>query len=392
MNKNEEFFNNKIRKKILIIATTLETLRVFKARYINNLKKTYEVTLIAAPQTSVSNDWLESGVHLCEMPISRKVSLLRDCLTLWSLLMFVKKGNFDVVYTITPKAGLLGQLSAFCFRVPVRIHTFTGQVWATKIGLSRKFFKMVDKLIGKLTTVSLVDGHAQRKFLVAERVCILQKTAVIMNGSVSGVNLEVFRPSTQHRFSVRSALRIAESDFVLLFVGRVVREKGFLDLLRAFEISKNQSSSIKLLIVGEDEESLIHNGILNQFDPAALVYIGHTEQPQIYMMASDVLCLPSYREGFGAVVLEAAACGIPSIVSDIYGLEDSIEPGITGTRHPVKNSDALANEIMIFEKHRNIVKKMGKAARLRVQKDFNELDIVNEKIRFVTDQVSKINC
>src|SRR5262249_29157030 len=161
---------------------------------------------------------------------------------------------FDLVQSVTAKAGLLAMVAAWATRIPVRVHTFTGQVWATRTGFSRAALKLLDKLVARAATFVLADSPSQREYLVAEGIIQPSKSAVLGKGSISGVDPARFRPDPSARRIVRESLAIAECAVTLLFVGRLHRDKGVLDLARAFARLADRRPDVHLVIVGPDEE------------------------------------------------------------------------------------------------------------------------------------------
>ena len=155
----------------------------------------------------------------------------------------MRRERFDLVHSMTPKAGLLAMVAARVARVPVRLHTFTGQVWATRAGFLARRSSGLDTTIARAATFALADSHSQRSFLVSEGVVPASKIAVLANGSVSGVDAARFRPDADRRHRVRTSLGLATTDVVLLFLGRITRDKGVLDLARAFAILAERRST-----------------------------------------------------------------------------------------------------------------------------------------------------
>jgi glycosyltransferase involved in cell wall biosynthesis len=263
------------------------------------------------------------------------------------------------------------------------LHTFTGQVWATKKGIRRWILKSLDKLIIILNSKILVDSSSQKAFMIDENLLNEENASVLGNGSLGGIDLQRFKPSKKEREAVRKKLNIPSNCVVFLFVGRIKKDKGVFELVRAFKnISKKNSNSM-LLIVGPDEDNLINdlNKILD-FSVKYTRFIDFTKAPEIYMMASDIFVIPSYREGFGNVVVEAASCGIPSIGSDIYGLSDSIKDGETGILIPVKSEKDLERAMIKLLDNEILRIKMGESACYHAKKYFSQDILTLQLIQF----------
>jgi len=236
--------------------------------------------------------------------------------------------------------------------------------------------KVADQIISLCATHILVDSHSQRDFLIRENVISKSSSHVIANGSMCGVDGERFAANPGARREVRQAHRIAESDFVFLFLGRLTRDKGLIDLAKAFKDLCAVYPNIHLVFVGPDEESL-KSDLVSMCLPydARVHFKDYTDVPQNYIAASDVFCLPSYREGFGSVVIEAASSGVPCIGTRIYGLTDAIDDGQTGFLYEPGNIEELRNNMVVLLENRDLLKQMGMRARSWAMNDFSK-DIV----------------
>jgi glycosyltransferase involved in cell wall biosynthesis len=358
------------RKKIFFIATAEYAVNAFLIGHIKQLSNYFDISLIFNSNNSSLFKDKSIGINLIPMKIERNINILSDILSLFRLIIIFIKNRPDVVHSITPKAGLLSSISSFCVFIPIRIHTFTGQVWANKKGLSKIFLKFFDFLIAKLTTFNIIDSPSQRDFLICENVINAKKSIVFGNGSVSGVDVDLFKSNKKIREIVRKKLSISKDSFVFIYLGRLSQDKGILDLSSAF--GKFNNKNIFLIFVGPDEENLKNKIIdLSGKNKDQLRFIPYTVKPYNFLTASDVICLPSYREGFGSVIIEAAAVGIPSIASNIYGLTDAVLNNKTGILFPPKNINNLYKCMKAFSSNKKLVKEYGKAAKKRAQRDFN---------------------
>ena len=361
----------KTKLKICFVATVDAAITSFLANHLRQFAKLYDLTVIT--NNSNPNFLSEIGVdaNLIKIKFSRKIALFTDFYCLIKLVQIFMKNRFASVYSITPKAGFLGMLAArICF-IPARVHTFTGQVWATETGSTRSFLKFIDRLVGKMTTHNFVDSLSQRNFLVQQNVLSEQKSIVFGSGSVSGVDLKRFKPHRKVFVDVRVQLSIPENAFIFTYLGRLNKDKGVLDLAYAF--SKIQTKKAFLLIVGQDENNF-GNEIkkINKHKSLQIRIVSFTNRPEDYLAASDALCLPSYREGFGNVIIEAAATGIPAIASNIYGISDAIINKKTGILHQPKNVKAIISAMQNFLKNPKLVRRYGRAAKKRVETEFDE--------------------
>jgi len=371
------------RPSLCYVAASEETVAAFLKQHIAAARRDYEVMVAFNTEDLGCLDRHGIEAALRPVPIERKVSLLQDLNALWRLYRLFRCECFDLVHSISPKAGLLAMLAAWLARVPRRVHSFTGQVWVTRQGWRRYFLKQADRLIAALATKALVDSPSQRDFLVAEGVMSRDKTEVIGRGSICGVDGVRFHPDSQARREVRDSLGIPTNAPLLLFLGRLNRDKGVIDLTEAFLNLVRRVPDAWLLLVGPDEEALLP-GIMNICSGVAdcVRHLGFTRQPERYMAAADIFCLPSYREGFGAVIIEAAATGLPTVASRIYGITDAIIDGETGLLHPPGDSTALTAALVDLLQHPERRFAMGEKARARALADFSQADSTKRLMAF----------
>lgn len=337
------------------------------------------MTLVAQGVADLAIRDFNPAIFFKEILISRRISLFADVLALFKLWSFFRSSGFDCVHSIMPKAGLLTMLAATMAGVPVRFHTFTGQVWATRTGLARRFLMLMDRLIASLATSVLTDSLSQRDFLIANRIVTAGKISVLGNGSVVGVDPIRFAHNPETRAQGRLDLGIGVDDFVFLFVGRLNRDKGVTDLLQAFAEISGHHPGMHLLLVGPDEAGYdAHIAGLPNALRQHIHRIGFTSQPERCMAVSDVICLPSYREGFGSVLIEAAAGGLPAVASRIYGISDAVVDGVTGILHKPGNIQEIVLAMLRMAQDKNLRISMGAAARARAIENFSEAHLTTE--------------
>lgn len=316
-------------RSICITLTSPFVLNAFLGGHIARLAASFRVVVCINRLESDIAISLPKGVVLRHIEIRRNISPWRDMVALWQLVQFYRRGKFDMVWSITPKAGLLAMIAARIAGVHARVHFFTGQVWATRRGTARLLLKSLDRLLASYASDLLADSPSQRDFLVREGVVAERRITVIGDGSVSGVDLNRFKPDPAARQAIREIHGIPAGDVCLLYVGRMKREKGVHDLLAAFAELQQDYPQLHLLLVGPDEERIVNNA------PSARTHcVGYTLEVESYMAAGDIICLPSYREGFGTVLIEGAAAGLAAVASRIYGIEDAVVDGHTGLLHP----------------------------------------------------------
>ncbi len=375
--------HNRPAHRLAIVATVPFALRVFMRPHLEAVASCYSVTAFCAGDAGQIMDGLPPAVGFCSIPIRRKISLFSDAHALWRLVALFFRGNYDLVHSITPKAGLLAMCAAYLCRVSFRVHVFTGQVWVTKVGLSRCLLKTIDRLIAAMATHVLADSHSQRQFLVDEGVVPAEKIRVLADGSICGVDQQRFRPNERVRFALRRELGLPQDSVVALFLGRLTRDKGVLDLAKAFVNIADDHQDLYLIIVGPDEEGL--RPVLQEIMSLLLErvrFVDMTSSPEDYMAGSDIFCLPSYREGFGSVIIEAAASGVPAVASNIYGLSDAVENGQTGILHRPGDIAEIGNAISLLSTNVQMRVEMGARARKRAVEKFSSERLVSAQMDF----------
>jgi glycosyltransferase involved in cell wall biosynthesis len=355
---------------IYFVATVEFAVNAFLKQHLLLLSKTFNVTVVV--NTSDPKFLKKQGLNIEVIPldIKRNINIFSDLKALSLLLYLFLKNRPVSVQSITPKAGLLAMVAAYMASVPLKVHTFTGQVWVTKSGVFRYILKKLDTMVAFFSDYTIVDGPSQSQFLVEEKVLPLKKSIVFGSGSVSGVDLDTFKPCKKAYADVRRELSIPEDAFIFVYVGRLNAEKGVLDLATAF--SKIHNDKSYLVLVGPDEgdySQQIKN--LSNMNLGRVRLIGFSSEPYRYLAASNALCLPSYREGFSTVIIEAAAMGVPAIASNIYGISDAVQNHKTGLLHPPKNSDQLLKCMELFLSNPDLVAQYGAAAKKRAVKEFD---------------------
>jgi len=358
------------KRKIYFVANVEFAVNAFLLSHLKKLSRYYDLTVIVNTYDLAFLTKQGLNIKVIDLKISRDINLLSDFFCLIYLLYLFIKDRPAAVHSITPKSGLLAMIASFFAAVPLRIHTFTGQVWLNKNGVSKIFLRMLDQLIGSLASLNIVDSSSQREFLVEQKVLNKKKSVVFGSGSVCGVDLKKFKSSKKLRDEIRVQLSVPSDALVYIYLGRLTKDKGVLDLASAF--SNIRDNRAYLVMVGPDEANLtdqIESLVGDNRDKLRL--IGFSSEPQHYLAASDVLCLPSYREGFGSVIIEAAAMGLPSIASNIYGISDAIQNHKTGLLHPPKDIDAICECIKRFLLDSELIKTYGIAAKKRAVSEFD---------------------
>ena len=361
-----------MKKKICFVVAVPITAHAFLKDHIRALSGKYDIYLAATIQSEEDVKGL-SIAGWKSIDIERGISLTKDFQSVWQLMRYFKMMKFDAVHSVTPKAGLVTALAGRLAGVEHRAHIFTGQVWATRKGIMRELLKSIDKIICHFDNHIFVDGKSQRAFLVKEGVLTENQADVFCNGSIAGVNSERFAPNKETRMDERNKIGINEDILTYIFLGRLNHDKGIGELYQAFNRLAKDVKDVFLLLVGYDEENFI--GKLSDYpcikEGLNFYYYGITKEPEKVLNAGDIFVLPTYREGFGSSVLEAACIGLPCICSDAYGVLDAYIDGETGLQCKVGDAESLYQCMKKLHDDKTLMKIMGEKSRLRALNDFS---------------------
>ena len=361
-----------LKPTILFVATTPFAVNPFLSAHLVALSGKYKVVLCVNVEAYELIPSLADSVKVVHIPFARKMNPLRDLINLFQLLTLVGHVKPLSIHSITPKAGLLAMLAGYLRRVPNRWHTFTGQVWVTRKGWSRFLLKALDRLIVTLATKVFADSESQWRFLVVAGLVDRDGIGMLGAGSIAGVDLQRFKVDPIARRRLRQQMGSVEEACVFIFVGRLARDKGVFDLVQAFKKVADKGESVELWMVGPDEEGLLSS--LQHAGSGCMAPIrwpGKTAEPEKYMAAADVLVLPSYREGFGSVIIEAAACGIPAIAYRIDGVIDAVVEDETGILVQAGSVQDLVAAMKAIHKDGQRRSHLGDRARKRAERDFS---------------------
>lgn len=372
-----------MKHSLIFVATSPFAANAFLRTHLLALAVTHDVTLCVNTTAYPLTDDIALAVQIRHIDIARKIAPLQDLRALMQLMHCFREIKPKIVHSITPKAGLLAMLACCIAGVSLRVHTFTGQVWVNKIGFGRFVFKCVDRLIALCANRVFADSVSQCRFLEDEGVVLRGSVNVLGQGSVAGVELARFHPNSVARDSMRAEAGLTDKVPVFLFVGRLVREKGVFDLVEAFAELNLRHGHWELWMVGPDEEDL-QSTLRAESERlgARIRWFDSTPTPELYMVAADVFVLPSYREGFGSVIIEAAACGIPTIAYRIDGVIDAVVEDCTGCLVPKGDITAFTQTMERLGTDTETLSELGKAARVRAVDCFSSLIITDAWLAF----------
>ncbi|RHL05877.1 MULTISPECIES: glycosyltransferase family 4 protein [Bacteroides] len=299
------------------------------------------------------------GVRCIDIPMYREISLLNDMRSLIKLIKLFKKEQPYIVHANTPKASLLSMIAAWIIRVPHRIYTVTGLRFETATKKIRWLLIIMEKITCWCATKVIPEGEGVKKMLITNGIT-KKPLKVILNGNINGIDVEYFSRSAEVMYKVETIKEGGTFNFV--FVGRIVKDKGINELVRAFSKLIYIYPEIRLHLVGSFERELdpLDENVERMIrENEAIIIWGFQPDIRSFLAASDVFVFPSYREGFPNVVLQAGAMELPSIVTDINGCNEIIQDGVNGRIIPPKDEEALYEAMKWMYEHREMeVKKM----------------------------------
>lgn len=359
---------------LLIVTTVPETLLTILKEQPAFLSRYFSLRLATAPGADAEQVAEREKVEVIGVPMVRGISPVRDLLSVGRMAFLLRKLRPDAVHSYTPKAGLVTMLAAWLCRVPVRIHTFTGLIFPTAAGAKQRLLIWIDRLICACATKVVPEGQGVAYDL--RRFGITAKPLqVIGSGNIAGVNTAYFNPENEAAIErgmlLRRSLGIADTAFVFCFVGRLNRDKGLFELARAFE----QISGAHLLLVGAHDQTAPLDAQTRQIldEHPQVHHLGFQEDIRGALSCADILVLPSYREGFPNVLLQAGAMALPAIVSDVNGCNEVITPGLNGWIVPARDCDALRQTMDVaMSAPEEALRSMGREARLHVERCFEQ--------------------
>jgi glycosyltransferase involved in cell wall biosynthesis len=371
--------------KIIRTSTISMSLYILLKGQLKFLSDYFKVIAISSDEKYLDKVSERENVKTVEIDMERGISPLKDLISLYKLYNTLKAEKPIIVHSITPKAGLLTMLAAKMAGIPIRIHTFTGLIFPTKKGFIQKILIYMDRLLCWAATNIYPEGEGVKKDLINYKITS-KPLKVIANGNINGIDLDYFSPdqiTEAQKELLKKELSIAPSDFVFVFVGRLVGDKGINELVTAFtQMSKKTDLliSAKLLLIGPLETKLdpLYPETLEEIkNNHNIIDVGFQKDVRPYFAISDALAFPSYREGFPNVVMQAGAMGLPSIVSDINGCNEIIVEGENGNIIPVKNVESLQKAMENFLENKNYLSRLKNNARPMIQNRYEQSVVWN---------------
>ncbi len=345
-------------KKIAILASIPFFIKAHLDQHIFYLaKKNYKITIITNTDSIINRYKNRKNIQIINVNFKRKISILNDILCLFKLFYIFIINRFDIIHSYTPKVGLLTSISSKLSFNKNRIHTFTGQHWINDKKYKKKLYMFFDWLIIKLNSNCYADSFSQITFLINEGICKENDINVINNGSVGGVDFNIFNKKLYNSIKIKNDLGISLNLKVIIFVGRVNKDKGIFNLINSIINLNTKFHRYCLLIIGpldlkNSEEKENFYKIKKKY-PNIIKYYDYSDNISKYLSVSDLFCLPSTREGFGTSVIEAAAMKVSVLVSNIYGLNEIVNKNNGYLLDSIDNAEIETKIEYIFQDNHN---------------------------------------
>lgn len=372
-------------KKICFVVTVSMTVDQFLRFGFDEFHKNgYDISLICDMDEEYIAG-LPDYVHTFPIKMSRGIDPSGLVKAIKTMKRIFTENKFDIVQYSTPNAAFYASIAAKKAKVPVRLYCQWGLVYLGFSGLKRTIFKTIEKIICKKSTDVQPDSKGNLDFCRENGFYNAEKSRIVWNGSANGIDINKFDYSNKEiwKKQIRQEYNIPDNKIVLGFLGRVGKDKGFEELMAAFKSLKSKYPDIVLLYVGPNEKpDTVNSEYLKYFEecPDIIYTGGWVDDAERYLAAMDIFLFPSYREGFGNVVIEAEAMGVPVVVSDIPGPQNGMVDGVTGFKVPARTVEPLVEKTSLLIEDEALRQKFGKAGAKFVVENFDSRVLIKKII------------
>jgi len=383
------------RKKLVRITTvplSLDKILDGQLAFMNNH---YEVIAVSSEKEYLIRCAKNEGVRFKHIEMTRKITPIKDFISLIKLISFLKKERPLIIHSHTPKAGILAMLASKITNIPIRLHTVAGLPLMEEKGSKKKLLELIEKLTYSFSTFVFTNSDGLYKYIIENNYVSKNKLKVIGNGSSNGVDINYFSPtsvSVKEKEKLKLSLGILENDFTFVFVGRIVADKGINELINAFDTISFQNNAIKLLLVGEQEshlDPLNENTLKLISSNKNIIKTGFQKDIRPFLAVSDALVFPSYREGFPNVIMQAGAMELPVIATNINGCNEIIINEKNGVLIELKNNGAIVKAMVRLIEDEAFYKNLKSNARSMIVSRF-ERKVICEKILYEYKEMEKV--
>lgn len=377
------------KKKLIRVTTSDISLDSLIKGQLKFLSSEFEVIGVSNNTGVLAMVGEREGIRTIEVPMHRDISLLSDMKCLWLLYRLFRKEKPDIVHANTPKGSMLSMIASRLASVPHRLYTVTGLRYQGASGLFRTLLMTMERISCYCATKVIPEGEGVKKTLLEDKITS-KEMHIILNGNVNGIDTEYFNPDlfnrdrtdnklyTGNKKDIRRDLNLKEDDFVFIFIGRIVRDKGMNELAICMKRFKAEKKNVKLLLIGRFESKLDPLDADNEEflrSDLNIHFLGYQNDVRPFFVAADVLVFPSYREGFPNVVLQAGAMGIPAIVTNINGCNEIIKEDFNGKIFSSKDVNALYEKMNWCLNNKNRVKDMASQSRKMIVDRYRQEEV-----------------
>lgn len=383
------------KKKLVRITTVPLSLDKILDGQLSFMNNHYEVIAVSSEKEYLIRCAKNEGVRFKHIEMTRKITPIKDFISLIKLISFLKKERPLIIHSHTPKAGILAMLASKITNIPIRLHTVAGLPLMEEKGNKKKMLELIEKLTYSFSTFVFTNSNGLYKYIIENNYVSKNKLKVIGNGSSNGVDINYFSPtsvSVKEKEKLKLSLGILENDFTFVFVGRIVADKGINELINAFDTISFQNNAIKLLLVGEQEshlDPLNENTLKLISSNKNIIKTGFQKDIRPFLAVSDALVFPSYREGFPNVIMQAGAMELPVIATNINGCNEIIINEKNGVLIELKNNGAIVKAMVRLIEDEAFYKNLKSNARSMIVSRF-ERKVICEKILYEYKEMEKV--
>lgn len=390
-----------MKHKVIRITTVPISLKVLlkgQLRFINQHE--FEIIGISSSENNLLKDISkQEGIRTIELKMTRFITPIQDVISVIKLCKILNVEKPFMIHSHTPKAGIVAMIAGKLTGIPIRLHTVAGLPVMESKGVKKHILNLVEKITYHLATKIYPNSKGLEKYIINNKLANQNKLKVISNGSSNGINTLYFDAKNIKYEDIKTLkcnLQIKDSDFIFLYLGRIVKDKGINELVESFISLKNKN--VKLILVGNYEkkidpiEEYIHQQII--YNPN-IIEVGFVSDVRPFLSLCNCLVLPSYREGFPNVVLQALSMNKPCIVTNINGCNEIIKTNYNGIIVEPKNIDQLTNAMKKISSEKEFVKSISKNCRKSVVNKFDHEiiwnDLLSEYRQLIKHYNEKIN-
>ena len=341
----------------------------------------FDVLMISADGKELAEVIAKEKCRHIIVPMTRKITPLQDLKCLFKLISIFRKERPDIVHTHTPKAGLLGMLAAKICGVKTRIHTVAGLPLMVEQGFKYQLLKFIEKLTYAAASQVWPNSNSLMKFIIDNKLCKTSKLKLIGKGSSNGININRFSKEILDEkiiSEIKTQLNFTNHKKYLLCIGRLVKDKGIVELVRVFNQLQKSDNNLMLILVGEYENTLdpLPAATLYEIEiNPSIIHINWTNQVEYYMQVADLFVFPSHREGFPNVLLQAGAMELPIICSHITGNIDIVTNKETGLIFECGNEQQMLEDLQYAFTHPQHIQAMAKQLQQEIKENYRQENI-----------------